>query len=558
MERPHTRRLPIRAAALALALAATLPTAAGGGEEAASVECAVTYEAADGLFVDAGQDQGLQAGDRGTVRRDGAEIAQVEVQNVSKGSALLRVLSVLQRPGPKPGDRVQLTAHPAAPREAEPSASPTLKDLRREEEAFTPLLSAPGHRNQALGAQGNIFHGQLRLRELYQVDPKGDSDYSITRLDSSGSLQRIARGPWALDWSGELSYRTGEALEDVQAYETLRFDLFRLSLFRRFDDQSSVRAGRFVPWTLPAVGYLDGVQMEKTLGSHLRAGLMAGLKPTRYRLYASTREPTAVPYVSLEAGDPEGLFYNGTAGILGSLYDGDPDRLAALLDQTIRFGSRFTLYTALQVDFDVGSRETRPATQLTQLDVSASYEVIPGTTLRAGVDHYERLDSQAERDALPVENPAYFDAGFWRYWIGAGQRLPLSLTLAGEVALIESSWDDTGPQWRATLTRAGLPWMPAGSLTVSVYNFQGFETDGYGTSISGFFPLVDDRLTLEAWGAYRSLQTSVDGGSFGMSDVGGRLNWNLSKSWTLMAGGTYSVGGGLERFLVDVGITYRW
>ena len=48
----------------------------------------------------------------------------------------------------------------------------------------------------------------------------------------------------------------------------------------------------------------------------------------------------------------ERRYYSGTAGILTSLYDGDPDRLAFLLDQTATLG-RLSLFSSTEVDFDV-------------------------------------------------------------------------------------------------------------------------------------------------------------------------------------------------------------
>ncbi|MFQ5845670.1 MAG: hypothetical protein ACE5JG_11855, partial [Planctomycetota bacterium] len=52
----------------------------------------VDHVAADGLYVDSGSEQGLRGGEPGIVRRDGREIARVEVVASSARSARVRVV----------------------------------------------------------------------------------------------------------------------------------------------------------------------------------------------------------------------------------------------------------------------------------------------------------------------------------------------------------------------------------------------------------------------------------------------------------------------------------
>jgi hypothetical protein len=531
----------------------------------APVECTIVYEAPGGFFVDAGADRGLTAGSQGIVLRDGKTIARVEVLRTAKRSALVRVLPSREEAAPGPGDLVHIFVQrpPAAVdddvggrSEGAPSSSTTLKEPGTADD-FVPLLAPPEHRSPALADPRNIFHGQLRLHQLFQIDPDADRDYSVTRLGSHGGLERIGGTPWALEWSGNLSYRDGDALENTRDYRKLRLHAFNLALFRKFEDQSSVRLGRFVPRPLPAVGFVDGFQGEKVLNEHFRLGAVAGFKPTRTRLDLSVREPLATPYLTVETGDREDLYYSGTVGLLGSLYEGDPDRLALLLDQRLSVGPRFSLFSTSEVDFDIGAMETRSGTRLTHLDLYADYRLTEALSLRAGLDHYERPDTEAERDLLRFQDDAFFDRGYWRYWVGASQALPWHLRLSGEIALIDSPVDDYEPRWHISLTRTGLPLLPGGSVTLSAYNFESYFADGYGGRISAYFPFLDHRLSLETSAAFRLLETTLDSEDFAFTDVSARIHWALSRAWGLHGGLTYSFGD-VERYILDLGITYRW
>jgi hypothetical protein len=76
------------------------------------------------------------------------------------------------------------------------------------------------------------------------------------------------------------------------------------------------------------------------------------------------------------------------------------------------------------------------------------------------VDHWERPDDQAERDLLPFEDERFFDDGYWRYWVGSGQKLPGNLRLYEEVAYIDSDTVDGDVRWQVSVTRSG--WALAG------------------------------------------------------------------------------------------------
>ncbi len=552
----------------ALCMAAALlacPGALPGAD--AEVECRVVYETADGYFADAGAEKGVRAGSSGTIERGGAVIARVEAASVARSSSLLRVLSAAGDSRPRAGDVVRLAVSPAQPGEADPPApgdrSATLKERGPDsgpgkgKEDFVPLLELPPGAAGSFPEPSSIFHGRLWARQLYQLESRNNLDHSLTRVGTSGNVERIEGTPWAFDWAGAASYRTGHAFRDSRDYQEVRPDVFRLAFSRRFDAGGMVRAGRFLPQELPAIGYIDGAQGETVLSEHFRLGAVAGLKPTRRDLDPSTDEPTAAGYATFEAGRPRELHYTGTAGVLGSLFRGKLDRLALLFDQRADLGPRFSLYSSTEADADIGGAETRSGLRLTREDVYAVSPVTSFLTLRAGADHYEIPDTRAEREALAIEDDRLLDRGYWRYWAGSTLYLPWRIELDGEAAYIESASDD-GLHWRGGIARTGIFGWRAAQVRAVVYNLDGFDATGYGGRISAYLPLLGGDLSLHPAAGFRFLETDATSRDFDLTDLSLRAYWQISRAWSADAGVTYLTGTGVEAVLLEAGVSFRW
>jgi hypothetical protein len=546
---------------LAAALLACLLAAPARGAEG-QMECRVVSETPDGLYVDAGRESGLAAGCTGTVERDGAEIARVEVAAVSKSSALLRVIITRGPLKPRVGDHVRLIGAPAAetappPAADEKQASPTLKPAGQRED-FVPLLAPPPSPAATAATAANLLSGRLSLREVYQTDSKNHLDGSLTRFGSDGSLDRMAGTPWALEWSGDLSYRSGSAWDGSRDEDTPRLDVFRLSLFRKFEEGGFLRVGRFVPAELPGVGYLDGAQAEVVAAKGLRLGGILGFKPGRLDLDPSVREPTAVAYATVEEGTRQKLYYSGTLGVLGSLFDGKPDRVAILLDQRADLGPKLSLYSTSAVDIDAGGTEVRSGPRLSRIDLYGVSPITSFLTLRAGFDHYERPDTAAERDLLPFADDRFFDRGYWRYWVGGTQYLPLALQLDEEVAFIDATGEDYTPRWRATLTRTGLPALPHGQVSATVYNLDGAGAEGYGGLLAAYIPFEDGRYSLRPALGFRYVDTDQTSERFQITDISIHGDFWISKTWSVYAGVTQSFGDSIDMTLVELGVDFRF
>jgi hypothetical protein len=567
-----TRRPCGKVAVWVLALGLGLTARPGARAVETPIDCRVLHETAEGLYVDAGADSGLSKGAAAWLEHHDRRVARVEVVSVAAGTAFIRLTS--ERPSllPGPGDPVTLVLDsvslPETPAPKEPS--PTLKD-QTAGEPFVPLLVQPDLGQVALTEAENLFHGRLTVQQLYQAAGSSEQRFWTTRLRSSGTLERIDRTPWTLEWSGDLSYRDGGAFADSRLQGRfqgdVRLEAYRLSLFRRFDDRSFVRLGRFLPAELPAVGYLDGVHGEEALGENWRLGGLLGFKSTRDDLEPSIQEPAVAGYATYQAGTPGSLYYSGTGGFLFSLFEGDADRLALLLDQRADV-ERFSVFLSSEVDFDIGAMEARSGTRLTRLDLFLDYEAADWLTLRAGADRYEVPDTAAERDLIAagdLDVAEFFAADFWRFSLGASADLGWRLRLSADASYTESDPHD-GVYWSARLTRTGLGCFPDGTLTLAAYNLDGIAAEGYGARLSAYLPFLEQRLSLLPAVDVRFGRFETTGENFfdevsddvALLDVSLRAQWAASKAWSFSGGVSYAITSEEDRVLVDVAVTYRW
>jgi hypothetical protein len=532
----------------------------GGSASAGEVteNARITNEVSDGFYVDKGTEQGLRQGLAGSMQLDDGRIVEFEVVQTTNKLALLRITGSARKQEKLVGQTVQLVfERDESDVENKDQKSPANSSQIAENEPFVPLL-APVKWNLGLPEPRNILHGQMRVSRATQYDNEYQLDYSVTHYNSSGSLERINGSDWSFEWSGDVAYRSGDAYSNHPDYEKPRLDLYNGSFRRPLAEDGFLRLGRFLPRELPGIGYVDGIQGQIRYDEHLSLGAIAGFKPDRYDLDFSVDEPLLAGYATYEAGKRPGPYYSGTAGILGSLYDGQTDRLALLLDQRAGIGPLFTLYSTAELAFDVGGAQTRTGTNLTRLDMTAVSRLSSGLTFRAGVDHWERPDNRAERDLLIYEDDRYFDNGYWRYWVGSDQGLPWNLRLSEELSYIDSDIYDYDPRWRVGLTHTDLFGWQGASMTGTIYNLGTETIDGYGSRLSAYLPLMNHRLFVQPMAGFQMVTTDPQDQEFDLTYLSIRVNGRLSTNWSLFGGFTNTFGDRVDSTLLNLGIRYKW
>ncbi len=501
----------------------------------AEVRCRVSYVAADAIFLDAGSQRGLGTGDKGRVLRDGTEIGTLEVLAVSASSARARVLASTRDFAA--GDTVLVTVTTASERAPEGRKAP---DAAPE---FTPLLERLSQR--AYSAPSNLKRGSVTFRQLLHIDNEDSLDYTTTLLGLHGSIERLAGSPWAIRWSVSAGVRDGDAF-DGSDLEGLRLDVYGLSIGRRLnDDGGHLLFGRFTPRGVPGLGYVDGAHGELVLESGARVGTVLGFRPTRDDLTPSLDEPLVSLYGTWARGKRGSKYVSATLAGLATFFDGELDR-AALLPELHGEAGRFRGDISAEIDLDVGATSVRNGTRLTRLDTRVVLEVSRALELRAGADHWEQLDNAATRDIVGTD-PAVFDRGFWRYWIGARAQVTDRLTLDAEIAQINAPGRD--PTTHARLTATGR--FERGTLTLSAFTLAGNDSiDGVGFRLDGYIPA--GRWTLSP-----SLGFDVVD-DFSLTDIRFRADRSINERWSGFGSVAYLAGDAVSSALLEFGFTYRW
>jgi len=527
---------------------------AAGAVETRRTHANITYRIPEGVYINAGTDQGLQQGMAGSmVLEDGRTLA-FEVLQAARNTALLRlegagsnlVGSLQARP-------VELVFDAASRKDEkkEPAKKPDAAA-----EPFVPLL-APLRQAPDFSPTQNISHGNVGVRQTYQGATDNQLDYAVTRLYTSGNIDRLFGSAWSFVWSGSARYRTGDGYRTHAEFETVQPLVYSVMLQHPLAGDGFVRMGRFLPYELPGIGYIDGGQIELEQTGSWRFGAVAGLKPKRINLDLSGDEPTAVGYATYEAGTRGSAYYSGTAGLLGSLYKGEADRLAVLFDQRADFGRRFNLYSTAEIDFGAANT-TNSQTQLSRFDLVATSKLHSLLTLRAGADHWQRADTLVQRDLSPFVDDRLFDDGYWRYWIGARHDLPWSLNLNEELAYTVSDATDDAMRWRLGLTRSRLFGWTSANVGATFYNLEAQNAAGYGGLLRAYLPFWDGRLAISPSASMRWLDPDNGGDGLTVTYYTIHFDGRITKAWTLSGGLTTTTGDGADAQLFDLGLRYKW
>ncbi len=507
----------------------------------------------EGFYIDAGKNEHLAPGMVGIVTRGGRLISKAQIERCSPRSSLLTSLDSVVGESLRVGDVVKFTI--VTPARTNRTSTPPEVKRPKKPRNFTPLL-APDKQSKGLTTPKNLSHGRIWFNQDLQVDSNdGLRDYSISRLGTRGSVERLKGSLWSINWYNQLSYRDGDVLENSDGFNQLRFDLYRLSIQKRYPDDSLLRFGRFLPHELPQVGYLDGTQGEKVLMEGLRLGSFLGFKPDRDRLSPSIKEPLIIPYLRIHS-ESDSHELSSTTGVLSSLYEGKVDRVAFIAYQSLRLGSNFYCSSTSEIDFDVGNMEHRDGVQLTRWNAYLSYFVLPNINIMGGIDRYQPIDIRAERDSTELIILNAINENSWRYWIGSTQNLFWGLRLHEEISWVNSSPGDDLLLWNVSLSKYSKVWFPSASLTVSIYNLDSTFEDGYGGHITAYLPLFDHKLSFQA-----SLSTQwIELGSqeFDFRNLTFRANWQMTQKLRAHLGMSYGIGDDVERVFVDVGLSFTW
>lgn len=500
------------------------------------------------VSIDLGAAQGLKVGDVGVIKRAGQRLASLEVVEVDRGSAFLRVIGDAKGLLAKEGDSVFFA----------PAAQPRAGAGQGGEEEFVPLLApVSAVKKKAVSRVSTQTHGRVRAWQFYQtVDPVG-ARYTISRLDSDGTVDRIAGGPWSFVWAGNGSYRDSNRSSGSDDFRRPRPHASRLTLSRPLGAKGFLRAGRFFPNELPGLGTVDGAALQRPLGP-VKIGAVAGTRPDRRYHGFSSREIAAALYAAAETGAPGRGSYGATLGALHTRWLGKADELALLLDQRFDLGPMLSVYQTAQFDFNAGTAAVHKGTRLTRLDLSVHSAPALWLGLRAGLNHFEPIDVAAERSLAGVDPALYIDNGYWRFWTGTSQTLPWGLGFDEEISWTNAAAKSQPGLWRVTASRQGLPWLPAGRVYATAYNFHALSGSDYGGSTGVQTPFFEGRFSVDSSLGLRYDRDEETRRHLEVNEVHVRATWRPSRTWDADLAFSRIWHEPIHSTSVSGGVSYRW
>lgn len=538
--------LPLLAAGLALSAAACLPQAAAAA--ATSIQGHLMGLPGDPVEVDMNVFHELKPGDKGVLRRGGARVASVEVARADADNVYLRALDAPAAYRPRAGDIVYFVA-------VRPGGGAGLGG----EEPLPLLTPLPAPRPTLQKTDRRLpprLHGRALVRQFYQDISSGGGVQRVTRADTDGSLDRLG-GRWAFDWSGGASYLDGGGASSSGDYRRLRTRARRLTLSRPVGDDGFFRAGRFFQRELPGVGTVDGLALEVPAG-RINLGVTAGNRPGRRGQEFSSNEAVGALYASAESGRPGQGSYAAALGLMHTLWRGEPDELAALLDQNFDLGPSLSVYQTAQFNFNSGAAKTHKNARLTRLDLSVNAAPGRGLTLRGGLGHFEPVDTAAERAFTGGDASFLIDNGYWRWWAGSGQALPWNLGLDEEISWTRNGGSLQDGLWRVTAWRQGLPALQDGRSYLTAYNITGAEGTDYGGSAGLTLPLAGGRFTADLNAGFRYDRGAGGSRELEFSDASLRLDWRPGRVWQLDATASEVRRGAARSRSLSAGLAFRW
>ncbi|MBP7149514.1 MAG: hypothetical protein KBD01_18455 [Acidobacteria bacterium] len=379
-------------------LLAGLALALGAGE----AEVRVSFVTGSSVYVDAGSEDGLRAGDELQVVRDGQVVAVLRVKFVSSHRA------ACAREGDTAvtlaiGDLVRFT-----PRRA---AAAGAGDAAQAAPTPTPPRRPVAQRLRELGLRGRVGLRYSILRDRSGTGLTTSQPALDLRLDG----RRVGGSPFDVnaDIRTQRTYRTVAGADTTQS----RNRVYRLSAaWQPAGSRLRLSAGRQFSPSLAAISIFDGVLAEHT-GERWTLGVFSGTQPDPVDFGTSSAVREHGAFTELRSSAGAARRWAVTAGAIGSYENGEINREFAYL-QGRYDDRRWSAYLTQEIDQNRGWKEQAGESRFSPTSTFAMlrYRAGAGVTLRAGYDN--RRNVRLYRDRVTPETE--FDDSYRRgVWLGS-------------------------------------------------------------------------------------------------------------------------------------------
>lgn len=382
----------MRRTVILAAMLLTTCLAASAEEASRSATAQVTYVTGSSIYIDAGKDDGLAAGDRLEVIRGESVIAVVEVRELSNRRAVCTVVE----------------------KGADLAIGDTVRYAPRAAPAEPPPMERPARRSTKSSLRDAGLRGRIGVRFLWVHDRSGQSaDYSQPALDLRLDGSSIAGTPWglAVDVRARRTYRN---LSDGTSDDDGRTRLYRLAVSRRgTDDPWIFTLGRQYSPALAAISIFDGLSAEYA-SKGWAAGLFSGTQPDVEDFgYSSDIREHGV-YFRLHGRPAPRRGWQVSTGLIGSYDQSEVNREFVYLQGRYN-GPKFSVYAAEEVDFnrDWKKAEGADSVSVTSSFVTLSYRAGQSFSIRGGFDNRRNVRLNRDRITPVTEFDDTFRQGVW-------------------------------------------------------------------------------------------------------------------------------------------------
>ncbi|MCB2229666.1 hypothetical protein KQH82_03050 [bacterium] len=297
----------------------------------------VTYVSTEGVYFDAGSNDGLAIGDTLDVVRGGVTIASVVINNISSQSAAAVIVSQEQ---PVAAGDVVVIGEPGEI-SVPPPPEPTVVEAVEEETRAT----GPDRR----------LRGDVAM-SLYQHQGMGENDLNWSRPGISMHLWVDEIGDGSISF--EMRHRTrlyhrSRSIREGQSSDEWTHRLYEFSLLREGEEVGTEwGAGRIVTPYVRGVGYVDGGYVAQAVGAHYKVGVAAGTTPDRENSGVDFGRRKAGVFVAYETGD-----YQSDRLTLSTAFSTEYEKSTVSRDYLYLQGTyssfgRLTTYHSVEIDLN--------------------------------------------------------------------------------------------------------------------------------------------------------------------------------------------------------------
>lgn len=401
-------RFALALLAWALYPAATPPAASAQTQRAITV----TYVTNSAIYLDAGSAEGLAVGSRVKIVRDGAEIAEIEIEFVAEHSASGREVRLLGTV--RSGDRAIVLSTPEAPESTPVAPGPVAPEP---ETPSAPVYAAApepyGEARPWARTSGSVAIGWRRL----------GSDFGPVSTETGGRLSLRLSEIAGRDLTFRVRLRSRETeREGYRSQLATRQDsdrLYELSLvYDPPEGRFAFQLGRLGASRFSTLGDLDGLLGEIRIGGGFSVGAFGGSRPDLADLgFETTGEKYGAfaRWATRERDGRPGFAEILVGGVTEKSDEGETSRDFVAIESRFGSGSRWWIFQRAEIDLfrDWREREAGRTSQISNAAIAASFQLSPAWRASLSYDQW--------RNNLTWETRPRPEEAFTRYFREGGR-----------------------------------------------------------------------------------------------------------------------------------------